>query len=175
MKKLLAPAILIAIVIGIASCTSNENMVQRNPANEAIVQKYFDAVLKGDLAGMEALLADNYVEYGPAVKDSMDRATSIAEWKKSWEGFSSIEYDRYAMLSSNVPEGRVKGDWVFDWGRITANYKNGKQVTFDGHWVFKIENGKIAQQNNFYNVADILGQMNYTFTPPSDSTQTATQ
>jgi ketosteroid isomerase-like protein len=175
MKRLLAPAMLIAIAIGIVSCTPNENTVQRNPGNEALVQKYFDAVLKGDITTMESLLADNYKEYGPAVKDSINRVTSLAEWTKTYEGFSSIEYDRYAILSSTVPEGRVKGDWVFDWGRVTANYKNGDQVTFDGHWVFKIENGKIVQQNNFYNVADILGQLKYTFTPPSDTTQTATQ
>ena len=175
MKRLLAPAILIAIAIGIVSCTPNENTVQRNPDNEAIVQKYFDAVLKGDITTLESLLADNYKEYGPAVSDSMNRETSLNEWKKSWEQFSTITYDRYAILSSTVPEGRVKGDWVFDWGRVTANYKNGDQVKFDGHWVFKIANGKIVQQNNFYNVADILGQLKYTFTPPSDSTETATQ
>lgn len=175
MKRLSASAMLIAIAISIVSCSTNENTVQRSPDNEALVQKYFDNVLKGDLTAMEGLLADNYKEYGPAVKDSMDRATSIAEWKKSFEEFSSVEYDRYAILSTTVPEGRVAGDWVFDWGRVTVNYKNGKQVKFDGHWVFKVKDGKIIQQNNFYNVADILGQLNYTFTPPSDSTQTATQ
>ena len=66
MKKMIAPAILIALAIEVVSCSPpKEYTVQRKPENEALVQKYIDAIVKGDTASIEGFLADNFMGYGP--------------------------------------------------------------------------------------------------------------
>lgn len=172
MKKLLPGFAVVAMAI--ASCSSpppvvNENMYERNPANEAVVKKYIDAIVHGTLGAMDTLLADNYMGYGPATKDSTNKADNIAGWKHEWDSvYSSITYNRYAMLSVHIDSGRVAGDWVFDWGKATLNYRTGKTpVNFLFHAVYKMKDQKIIQETDFFDVNDILVQRGFTVTPPA--------
>lgn len=166
-NRVIIPATVV-VFMGLAGCTPHENHDQRNPKNEALVIKYFDAALKPDFETLEEFLSDEYKLFGPAVKDSVDRATFLASWRKSWdEEFSSMTYDRYGTLSTTVEEGRVAGDWVLDWGKWTIHYKNGKPpFTVWFHAALRVKNGKINRQRNFYDVSDILQQQGFKFVPP---------
>ena len=159
----------IFLLCGLIGCGPVQNQ-DRNPANEAMVMKYFDAQLKPDFESMEEFLSDDFKEFGPAVIDSIDRATSIANWRKNWEEqFSSITYDRYGILSTTVEEGRVAGDWVLDWGKVTVKFKNGKpSYTVWFHAALRVKNGKINRQRNFYDSGDVMSQQGFTFEPPSE-------
>ena len=166
MRPVIIPAFV--VLFGLMSCT-HENPDQRNPNNEAMVMKYFEAALKPNFESIEEFLSEDFKELGPAVKDSVDRTTFLANWRKSWEeDFSSITYDRFGILSTTVAEGRVAGDWVLDWGKLTINYKNGRpSFTVRFHAALRVKNGKINRQRNFYDTGDIMSQQGFTFEPPN--------
>src|SRR5687767_13040558 len=115
MKQFSSLIISFSIVLGLTSCTKdNANVMVRNPENEALVQKYLESIVKGDTASVEGFLADNFMSYGPGTQDSADRATTVATYKRNWKEWSSMEFDRYVILSNTIKEGRVAGDWVMD-------------------------------------------------------------
>jgi len=164
---------LFAIAIGFISCSpSNENTIQRNPANEALVKKYIDAITTGDTSAIEPLLADDFKDYGPNTTDSLDKAGTIADSKNQWRNhWRAVEFNRYTMLSATIPDGPVAGDWVLDWAKITIHSKdNTPSFTVNWHGAFRVKDGKINQANSFFNQADILRQIGFTFVPPKDST-----
>lgn len=97
----------------------------------------------------------------------MNKADNLAEWKRAFDSlYSSIGLERIAMLSDHADSGRVAGDWVMEWGTITLNYKTGKTpVAFNYNSVYKMNNGKIEAEHDFFDVADIMRQQGFTFTP----------
>ncbi|MBY0479592.1 MAG: hypothetical protein K2Q24_18225 [Chitinophagaceae bacterium] len=91
MKKYLC----IILLAGAVACTnsksadpSTENAATTDNSseqNKAIVTKFMDAELKGDTAGMSALMADNYTQYGLGVKDNADKAKTLNGVQHHWE------------------------------------------------------------------------------------------
>lgn len=160
----------IAVLFALMGCDNHEKNGHTNLINEAIVMKYFEAAIKSDFESMEEFLSEDFKQLGPAIKDSVDRATQVANWRKSWEEeFSSIAYDRFGILSTTVAEGRVAGDWVLDWGKLTINYKNGKpSVTVWFHAALRLKNGKINRQRNFYDTGDVMSQQGFSFEPTKE-------
>ncbi len=156
------------VIICLLRCAPAEYEVP-NAENQALGLKYFDAMIKGDVATMTDLVADNFMQVGPGTKDSVARPAMLVNWKLAWEqDYTSMSYDRYAILTKTVKEGRVAGDWVLDWGKLTMNYKNGKpSITVWYHSAMRIKNGKIERQRIFFDVADLLTQQGFTITPPS--------
>ena len=167
MRYFIIPAIVV-VLLTLMCCTPHANQDLRNPENEALAIKFIEAVLKPDFEVIEGFLSDDYKEYGPAAKDSVDRTTAIANWRKAWEEkYSSMTYDRYGTLSTTVPKGRVAGDWVLDWGKWTINYKDGRpSVTIWFHAALRMKDRKINRQRNFYDTGDIMGQQEFSFVPP---------
>ncbi len=137
--------------------------------NKAMVAQYIQAAITGDNATMGGYLADNYKGYGPSIKDSTDKAGSIANWKKSWDSvYSAITYTRHEAQAITIKDGLNKGEWVLEWGDVGATYKNGSpSVKFSFHGAYRVENDKIVFSVAFYNVADILSQQGFTFVPPA--------
>ena len=164
-KSILALILAIIVAACMAPPTNNGG---RNMDNEAIIVKYTDALINGRVDEMATYLADSYKVYGPALGDSTDKAAEINGWRRNWDSlYTSINYDRYAILSHHVDSGRVAGDWVFDWGVVTLNYKAGKTpVTFWWHGVHAVKDGKITLSRGFYDVNDILVQRGFTVAPP---------
>ena len=165
MKQLIVLAI---ISISLFACTSSAD--KKEKANLAIAQKYMNAVETRNVATMDSLLADNYIGYGPSVGDSTNKEEAISSWKYNSENlYESIEYTRHKELAVTVKEGEAIGDWVLNWAYLTIKYKvGGDPVHIWVNVVYRIENGKIAQSRTFYNEADVLRQLRYTFDPPQE-------
>lgn len=179
MKRLLMPAVAL-IILAMASCskpTPATDSVQTpaydslGESNKALVKKLINAVCTADTTSMGDFLADDYMQHGPAIKDSLNKEQDLNAWKKNWrEQYRSIKYDQAAGLAYTVtPEmnARVAGDWVMEWGTISVAYKNGMlPVKFNIHLTMRITNGKVDREYVYYNVADILAQQGFTFVPP---------
>lgn len=166
MKKMFLLAIPI-IIVGIISCTQAPPAATtdtKGEQNKAVVDKFLTAIRSGDISTAGDQLADNFMSYGPSVKDSSNRQQFIDLWTKRWEtDFTSIDYQRFGNLAVTLDSA----DWADEWGKITVTYKNGmSSVNFYYHGAFRMENGKIAMYGAFYNVADILEQQGYQFVPP---------
>ena len=169
MKKLVVPAMLLLTVVACNQQPAAPVVDTVGENNKAIVQKYSDAIVKGDTVGMEAFLADTYKGYGPGLTDSTDRAKEITGWKKSWrEEFASIDFDRAGTIAFTVPtDGKYPGDWVAEWAFINVTYKNGtKPFKFWWHGVSRVKDGKIEVSRAFYNQNDYFTQHDFKVTPP---------
>jgi len=160
MKKLI---FLAAIGAMLFACTSTDN--KKEAENLDIARKYMTAVEKGDVATMESLIADNYMGYGPSVGDSINKADAISNFKYNAENlYESFEYTRHTELAVTVDEGPAAGDWVLNWAYLTIKYKDGRgPINLWVNVVYKIEDGLIVHSRTFYNEADALRQLGFSF------------
>ncbi len=164
MKKIV---ILVAIVsVSLAACTSPED----NTANIDLIKNYVQAVENMDFDAMENYLADDYLGLGPSYGDSIGKAQAVENWKLNVESlYKKIHYNRSRFAAVNIPDGDNKGTWVANWAELTIDYKNdGGSVTLWANSNYLVENGKIVKSITFYNEADALRQLGYTFVPPSE-------
>ena len=168
MKKIIIPAILI---LGMASCNKPAPMVDMvGEQNKALVQKYIDATVKGDTSSLDFFLAEKFMNYGPARKDSSNRQQELDNYKKNWrESWASAQFNQAAIHAFTLPPGeKYPGDWVAVWGIVTVNSKTGApSVTFNWHGVFGVKEGKIDSEQGFYDNNDILTQLGYMTMPPA--------
>jgi hypothetical protein len=164
MKKSVLILLMFALL---ASCTPQTNS---SAENVELIKKYVEAVELNDTAVMENLLADDYLGLGPSVNDSIDKTGAIANWKENIGNlYESIKYSKSRILSTNVPDGENKGEWVSNWAELKIVYKKDqKEVTVWTNTVYKIENNKISKSLTFYNEADVLKQLGYVFINPDN-------
>jgi len=163
MKKLI---FLSALILGLLSCSSADK--QKESENLAVTLKYMEAVQNMDAATIESLLADNYMGYGPSVGDSVSKEVAVWNFKYNAENlYESFEYTRHKEIAVTVKEGDAAGDWVLNWAYLTIKYKDGRgPVNLWVNIVYRFENGKIVNSRTFYNEADALRQLGYTFQSP---------
>ena len=166
MKKLIFPAILL---VGLGSCSKSATDTV-GEQNKALVQKYVDAVVKGDTSNLESFLADNFMDHGPARSDSSNRQKTVDNFKNNWrDSWASLNFDQAAIHAFTLAPGeKSAGDWVGVWGTFTLNYKNATpSVTVDWHGVYRVKQSKIDLGFQFFNVLDMLVQQGYKVTPPA--------
>ena len=164
MKKLFLTLLVFVLII---SCTNQNTSIKEN---EALVNKYVEAVENIDTTTMESLLADNYEGFGPSSNDKIDKKGALTSWKENVENlYESIHYSKSRIMSVNVPDGENKGEWVSNWAELKIIYKKDKkEVTIWTNTVYQIENNKIIKSYTFYNEADVLEQLGYVFINPND-------
>jgi len=157
--------IIFALSIGMYACTNADDA--RNKENIAIVEQYIAAVEAENPDAMANLLADNYKGFGPSLNDSTTKVDAVANWTSNCESlYESIDYSKFQMIAVVVGEDEaMPGEWVSSWAETVIKYKDGRgPVKVWVNAVYKIENGKIALSRTFYNEADVLEQLGYTFT-----------
>jgi len=166
-EQIMKQLILVATIsIGLLSCNASADNTEK--ANLAIAEKYREAVETNNTAIMDSLLAENYVGYGPSVNDSTNKKDAINSWKYNAENlYESVKYTRHKELAVTVKEGEAMGNWVLNWAYLTIKYKDGRgPVNVWVNAVYRIDDGKIVQSRTFYNEADVMKQLGYTFQPP---------
>jgi hypothetical protein len=162
MKQLILLAL---ISMSLFACTSSAGNKEKE--NLAIAKRYVSAVETMNIEAMDSLLADNYMGYGPSVGDSTNKEEALSSYKYNIENlYESIKYTNHTELAVTVKEGRAKGDWALNWAYLTIKYKGRTEpVNLWVNAVYLIENGKIVMSRTFYNEADVLRQLGYTFNP----------
>jgi hypothetical protein len=160
------------ILIGIFSCNSNK-WSDRNETHEKLISDYLDSLSNKSLG--ESFLAENFMHYGPMIIDSIGRAEWIQLGEFSIkEDFYLMKVDKYSIHSKNIKEGKMKGDWVFVWGKLTGKFLADKPViTVWYNWSFKIENNKIVEERVTYDNLDVLRQEGFKLDLKPDSIYTA--
>jgi len=160
MKKMLLFSL---VVLTFLSCSKTED---HSKENIALIEKYIESVVNLDSDAMDTILADDYMGYGPSFDQSINKENAISNWKNtSTDLYKSISYSKNRNIAVSIPDGENKGEWVTNWAEATIVYKDsGKEVTFWANTLYQIKNGKIVKSYTIYNEADILKQLNYTFT-----------
>ena len=166
MKQLVS---LLIISISLFSCASNDHK-KRETENLAIAKKYMEAVETKNVATMDSLISDKYIGYGPSVGDSATKEEALKAFKFNAENlYESFDYTRHKELAVTVTEGDALGDWVLNWAYLTIKYKDGRgPINLWVNAVYRIEDGKIVHSRTFYNEADALRQLGYSFEPPAE-------
>lgn len=164
MKQLLAYTCMILFLL---SCNNANQGI--NTDNISVVERYAAAVQSKNVDSMAALLADDYVGYGPSFTDSINKAGAVANWRDLAANlYDSITYTRSVNLAAKITDGPHPGDYVSSWSSVRITYKNGKgPVNLLVNVVYRIENGKITMSRTFYDEADAMRQLGYQFVPPA--------
>ena len=160
--------IIYVVLIGlfITSCTSAVD--KKHSENLELVKNYIHAVETLDYDGMNSFLDDNYLGLGPSYGDSIGKTEAIENWEWAVTNlYEKIQYNRLQLASVTINDGDGKGDWVASWAELNIVYKDGVgDVTIWANSNYLIENGKIVRSLTFYNEADALRQLGYSFAIP---------
>ena len=164
--------VIISALSALQACSVSELETETETKNMLIAKKYMQAVEGKNVAMMDSLLAEDYKGYGPSVGDSVNKQEALDLFKRNAETlYESFQYTRHKDLAVTVKEGETKGDWVLNWAYLTIKYKDGRgPVNLWVNAVYRIEGDKIVHSRTFYNEADVLRQLGYSFQPPIDST-----
>jgi limonene-1,2-epoxide hydrolase len=128
-------------------------------------------LVNADFDKAKSMLADSYMDYGPGASDSVGTDQMIAMQQKMDSSESNWNIQYVARMSIRVPDGNLAGDWVFLWMQVSSLDKlSGKTITMPAHSVFKIVNGKIVFEFDYFDNLSALRQMGYTITPPQAMT-----
>ena len=159
MKNILATILLAVLSISCAKTTDNSK------ENIAIVEQYIQAVEDLNSDGMDNLLADDYMGYGPSYNNEINKEDAIKNWKNfSTTLYKSIKYTKNRNIAVSIPDGENKGEWVTNWAELTIVYKkDNAEVTLWANTLYQIENNQIVKSYTIYNEADALHQLGYIF------------
>src|SRR4051794_10916994 len=163
MKQLIA---FISAVLFLASCANKDQGVNKD--NFAVIERYAQAVQNKNVDSMSALLADDYMGYGPSFNDSINKADAVANWRNLVATlYDSIQYTHSVNIAAKVPDGPHPGDYISSWSSMRITYKNGQgPVNLLVNVIYRVENGKITLSRTFYDEADAMRQLGYNFVPP---------
>ena len=146
----------------LVSCSKTEDHSEKNIA---LVEQYIQAVEDLNSDGMDNLLADNYMGYGPSYNNEINKEDVIKNWKEySTTLYKSIDYSKSRNIAVSIPDGENKGEWVTNWAELNIVYKeNNAEITIWANTLYQIENNKIVKSYTIYNEADALHQLGYMF------------
>ncbi|MBT8308764.1 MAG: nuclear transport factor 2 family protein [Flavobacteriaceae bacterium] len=146
----------------------NETITANPTANIDLkaMNDYANAVVYNDMKKAESLLADTYVNHGPAAKESQTKEETIAAWKETHKVRSNQKVD-FVMTTFKVVEesNPFKGKWVSQWGTYTFT-ENGKDFDLPYQFTARMADGKIQESYFYYDRLSLLVGMGYTFSEP---------
>ncbi len=160
MKKIVA--IVIATSLFMIGCTNNQ---KTDTVNLALIEKYVKSVENLEFETMESILDDNYIGYGPSINDSINKTQTLSNWKFNVENlYEKIKYNKSRNSTVLVPDGDNQGNWVSNWAELNIVFKGGEEeVTIWANTIYQIKNGKIVKSYSFYNEADVLEQLGFSY------------
>jgi len=159
MKKII---LILAGALLVVSCSCN----QKNDAtNTALIEKYVHSVENMDFDAMDSILDENYMGFGPSINDSINKAQTVSNWKFNVENlYGSIKYNKSRNAPILIEDGENQGDWVANWAELEITFKaSGESVTIWANTNYLIKDGKIVKSYSFYNEADVLEQLGFSY------------
>lgn len=164
MKSIIIVLLTSILFIG---CNNNQKNAEKNVL---LIEKYVQAVETTNYDMMSSLLDDNYVGFGPSIKDSIGKAEALANWEANMKQlYDKIQYQKSRNVAINITTGDNQGEWVSSWAHLEMTYKGERgSVIIWANTIYQIENNKILKSYTFYNEADALRQLGYVFINPND-------
>ena len=143
------------------------DIVTENPNAEAdikVVSDLMNALVAADTVTAKALLANNYMGYGPSSADSANSEKTISNWQANYKTQTNLKVN-FLSESFRVKSGPQQGDWVSVWGDYSFT-QDGKDIKFPLQYTAKVNNGKVETDRVYYDNLHIVQQLGYTVTPP---------
>ncbi|MDC9722187.1 MAG: hypothetical protein PSN34_05370 [Urechidicola sp.] len=159
MKKLM---LIIAGALLVVSCSCND---KGNATNTALIEKYVQSVEAMDFDAMDSILDENYMGFGPSINDSINKEQTVSNWKFNVENlYETIKYNKSRNAPILIEDGDNQGNWVANWAELEITFKgSGESVTIWANTNYLIKDGKIVKSYSFYNEADVLEQLGFSY------------
>jgi ketosteroid isomerase-like protein len=173
--KTLKTTMLLAFIILLALTSTNaqenelkyKDVVVENPDAEAdmkVVSDYVNALVNNELGKAEKLLAEEFMGYGPAVNDSINKKNTINNWKENHKVRTNQKVG-FVTQTFRVLQGDLKGDWVSHWGTYTFT-QNGRNVTIPYQVTARVSNGMINRSTIYFDNLSVQQQLGFEIIPP---------
>lgn len=150
----------LALVFG--SC---DNGAQLAEENLKVVEKYQAALKSLDYDTMKEILAEDYMGYGPSLGDSMNKEDALLNFKYNMENlYDKLKFRGIENVVVGNPTGVRPGQWISSWGRFEIKFKGqSNEAVIWANTIYLVNEGKITRSFIFYNEADALRQMGYSY------------
>ena len=130
-----------------------------NEEHKAVLRRWADAWNDHDANAAVSLLTEGYVRHDPNGPDVVGPSDAKAFLQAIYEGFPNLRLDESALIS--------EGDLVAVRYAVTGTHKgvfngippSGRDVSFEAHDWFMVENGKITEQWVIIDVFGLLQQI----------------
>lgn len=139
---------------------------EQSSTPELVVESYFNAVANNDLAGIEAVVADDFIQHSPPINSQQDRSAFIEEWRQriAENPDSALKYERVHRISETIADGPRMGTWVHEWGIYR---RTDDTLAFKLAASFKVHDGKLVAAHAYFDRLDVMTQAGFTLTPPA--------
>ena len=170
MKKLLAISSLLLFTVFIYSgCQQQEERTY----TDAEVQKNMDNVAKlwnaGDIELVDSLYAENCIRHNADLGDAKgpEEIKKFVKWVYTAYPDFKVTFDEPMKFKDRIVT-TFKATATND-GPLSENMPpTGKQMSFNGIGVSKMENGKITEEWIYYNSLTIYSQLGYKLVPAEE-------
>lgn len=143
-----------------SSAETESGAKARADANIEIVKAFVEAFNSGEFEKWRELCSEDFVTYGPGIDDEATLEEYIASMSGMNEIIDSLRSESLVIGNYVIEEGDRKGDYVLWWGTNSGYFKDpGKSVKVRLHTVYKIEDGKIVWNSDYWDTGDLQEQL----------------
>lgn len=175
MKGLLSKAAFVLVLVFSCFSINCQQQAKRQITEQeakALMDRYMEATNKVNLALIDEVCSPEFVLHTPAFPEPI---VGIENYK----AFVTNTSKAFSDFNCTVEELIVKGDRI--WSRFTITGTNtgplgeipatGKTFRVSGLAITRVANGKIAEDETFWNVLDLYQQLGFTLVPPQEKSR----
>lgn len=166
MKNLKVVFIILALAFVGVSCTAQEKGLTVEEA-KIMCEKAELVWSKADEQAIDDIIDSNFVMYSPLFPDGLKGIDGLKNYLKN----NAVPYPDFAIT---IDDFYVSGDILFSYWTLTATNTGplgempatNQAVKVSGIAVSKVKNGKIYEEETFWNVFEMYKQLGFTLLPP---------
>lgn len=154
------------------SCQKQAKRVFTEEDAKVLMDQYMETMNRTDLDLVDEIIAPEFVIRSPLFPEPI----------KGIEGYKALVTNTsktFSDFSATIEEVVVKGDKI--WSRFSMEGINtgplgdipatGKKFHVSGLAITRVVNGKIVEDDTFWNVLDFYQQLGFTLTPPQEQSE----
>ncbi len=175
MKGLLSKAAFVLVLVFSCFSINCQQQAKRQITEQvakALMDRYMEATNKANAALIEDICSPEFVLRTPAYPEPI---VGIEAYK----AFVLNTAKAFPDFNCTIEELVVKGDRI--WSRFTITGTNtgplggipatGKKFKVSGLAITRVANGKIAEDETFWNVLDLYQELGFTLVPPQEKSR----
>ena len=165
MKNLKLSQVFIIIIAIVCSCTVKGNDLTNQEAKK-ICDEYEKMWNKGNTEIASTILDTSYVMFSPFFPDGLKGIETLQEFIKN----NTVSFPDFKL---KIDEYYVKDNIIFSYwtirgtntGRLGELPPTGKTIKVSGFAVSRVKNGKIYEEQTFWNVLEFYQQLGFQVIP----------
>jgi steroid delta-isomerase-like uncharacterized protein len=170
MKKLIL--FLIPIIVLFLSCKPEEEQIFTEKEAKVILDRFMETVMNADTSLAEEILHPDCVLRYPILPEPIKGIDG-------YKNFIKNTINTFSEFEATIEEVNVKDDKIWcrysmtgiNTGTLGEMPPTGKRFQISGMAITRILDGKIIEDETYWNVLDFFQQLGYTLTPPQEQSE----